>query len=55
MACATPLSLIGSRNSSVDFKFDECWVLFTDILDCNVMGNQIMMVVMVISEAWQVI
>ena len=33
---AKPLQLKGSRNSSVEFKLDECWVLFTDILACNV-------------------
>ena len=33
---AQPLQLIGSQNSSVEFKLDECLILFTDILACIV-------------------
>ena len=30
------MQLIGSQNLCVEFKLDECRVLFTDILTCNV-------------------
>ena len=33
---AQPLQLIGRRNSSVEYKLDECWLLFAGILACNV-------------------
>ena len=30
------MQLIGSRNLSVEFNLDECWLFFSDILACNV-------------------